>query len=62
MNNSKNCSSTEAKISRMYLEYKPNMPSLQSQFPHGGGDEDEGRGDRSVDRAAEEGGDDGHIS
>ena len=38
------------------------MPSLQGEFPHGGGDEDEGRGDRSVDRATEESGDDGHIS
>ena len=46
----------------MYLEYKPNMPPMQGEFPHGGGDEDEGRGDRSVDRAAEESGDDGHIS
>ena len=46
----------------MYLKYKPNKPSLQGQCSHGGGDEDEGRGDHSVDRAAEEGGDDGHIS
>ena len=46
----------------MYLEYKPIMTPMQGQCSHGGGDEDEGRGDRSVDRAAEEGGDDGHIS
>ena len=46
----------------MSLKYKSNMPSLQGEYSHGRGDEDEGRRDRSVDRAAEESRDDGHIS